>query len=110
MFFSNSRIYQQGLELVSLCKTVVGRFPTGYAFLSDQIKRSSASVVLNFAEGCGKTSSRDRKRFFMIARGSVYETAAALEVAERLEIVDTKLHAEGMRICDQLGAMLTKYR
>src|SRR5438045_4113830 len=48
--------------------------------LRDQIVRSSTSVLLNIAEGTGKRSPADRRRFYGIARGSAMETAAALDV------------------------------
>lgn len=46
----------------------------------DQWLRASQSVPLNIAEGNGKSSQADRRRFFEIARGSVFECAALQDV------------------------------
>ena len=46
----------------------------------DRLDRASTSISLNIAEGNGKSSPRDRCRFFDIARGSALECAAALDV------------------------------
>jgi|GEM_PF-4768439 len=46
----------------------------------DQLQRALTSVLLNIAEGNGKTSSADRKRFFSFARG---EDALQVEVSDR---------------------------
>ena len=46
----------------------------------DQLDRASTSIPLNIAEGNGKFSSKDRARFFEIARGSALECAACLDV------------------------------
>lgn len=46
----------------------------------DQWLRASQSIPLNIAEGNGKTTEPDRRRFFEIARGSVLECAAIQDV------------------------------
>ena len=48
--------------------------------LRDQLERASLSVVLNIAEGAGRRSSPDKRRFYEIARGSTTETAAIVDV------------------------------
>ena len=42
------------------------------------------SVHLNIAEGCSRRSATERKRFYEIARGSVIEVDAALDIAVEL--------------------------
>ena len=84
--------------------------PTGYGFLADQLRRAAASVTLNFSEGSGKSSARDRRRFFNIAKGSAYEVAAVLDVAVQFGVLDFDTRARGLALCDHLGGMLTRYR
>lgn len=50
------------------------------SFIRDQLYRASVSVVINIAEGTGKLSKNDRKNFYVISRGSVFETASLLEM------------------------------
>ena len=52
--------------------------------LSQQIRRASSSVHLNIAEGCSRKSESERKRFYEIARGSLIEIDAALDIASDL--------------------------
>lgn len=49
-------------------------------FLRDQMYRASVSMVINIAEGTGKLSKNDRKNFYVISRGSVFECASLLEM------------------------------
>jgi four helix bundle protein len=48
--------------------------------LRDQLERASLGVVLNIAEGAGRGSAADKRRFYEMARGSATESAAALKV------------------------------
>ena len=67
--------------------------------LRDQLLRASASVALNTAEGSGKRTSADQRRFYGIALGSLRECEAVLE---REEIENRELS----QCIDQLGAIL----
>lgn len=66
-------------ECAELAKTFRG--PGAFA-RGDQLVRASLSVVSNIAEGCGRGSVADFRRFLLHARGSAQETLAQLRVAE----------------------------
>jgi len=72
-------VYQ---EAIAFCGWV-GEFLVAIsskAAAKDQLDRASTSIPLNIAEGNGKFSSKDRARFFEMARGSALECAACLDV------------------------------
>ena len=48
--------------------------------LKSQWLRACSSIVLSLAEGTGKSSQRDQKRFFDIALGSIRECQAIAEL------------------------------
>jgi four helix bundle protein len=60
-------------------------------FIIDQWKRASLSSVLNLAEGTGRMTSADKKHFYTIARGSVFECVAILDLVHRLGHIDEPL-------------------
>jgi len=60
-------------------------------FLRDQIYRSSVSMVINIAEGTGKLSKNDRKNFYVISRGSVFECASLMEMLYDENIIDKNI-------------------
>ena len=83
--------------------------PRGMGHLGDQVRRASSSVVLNFAEGCGKTTRRDRRRFFVTAKASVYEVAAVFDIAQAIQSVEPAVAESALDACDHLAAMLTRF-
>ena len=107
MKFSDSRIYTTALEVARLSQKLSAGLP---GYLADQLRRAAASIALNFAEGCGKAGVRDRKRFFLIARGSAREVIAAVDVAAVLGFVGAAEAAALRDHCDHICAMLWLFR
>jgi len=50
------------------------------SIVKDQWKRASLGVMLNLAEGTGRISTNDKKHFITMARGSVNESVALLQI------------------------------
>src|SRR4051812_18713350 len=68
-------------------------------YLQEQLLKASSSIALNLAEGSGKRTNEDQKRFFSISLGSLRECEAILQLEK---INDQTLAILG----DQLGAIL----
>ena len=50
--------------------------------MRNQLDRAALSVPLNLAEGRGRQTLTDQKRFFQIAYGSLKETQAILDISD----------------------------
>ena len=74
----------------------------------DQLLRASQSIPLNIAEGNGKASDPDRRRFFEIARGSALECAAIQDVLEVCGALPKQDNAQAKQTLDRIVAMLTR--
>jgi len=62
--------------------------------LTSQVRRSAASVGANIAEGCGRHSDGEMRRFLQIARGSASETEYHLLLAKDLGFLqEVEFHA-----------------
>jgi four helix bundle protein len=110
MQFSQTKIYIKTLDLIDLSQIILRDLPYGYGFLADQLRRAVSSIPLNFAEGYGKRTAKEQRRFFMIARGSTNEVAAILDVGLHLSIISQDRYEQGMELCDHLARMLTRFR
>ncbi|MCC5885370.1 MAG: four helix bundle protein, partial [Gammaproteobacteria bacterium] len=74
----------------------------------DQWLRASQSIPLNIAEGNGKATTADRRRYFETARGSALECAAiqdVLVVGKALAEIESR---ERKVELDRMAAMLSR--
>lgn len=87
-------VYQLSLSFVAFADRLIVDLPRRVD-AADHLDRASTSIVLNIAEGNGKSSMRDRVRFFEIAKGSMLECAASLEVLIVKGLADTETANQG---------------
>ena len=72
----------------------------------DQIDRSSTSIPLNIAEGTGKFTSKDKNRYYDIARGSAVESAACLDVMLKRNKISIVENTKGKDLLFEIVSML----
>src|SRR3989344_9539067 len=109
--FNEFRVYQLAKELHKEIFEFTKKFPRELEYLVNQIRRASLSVVLNIAEGSGKSSDRDFNRYIHNALGSVYEVTACLDIAKDLARLDTEvLVTRHYALRKQLGSFSKKLK
>jgi len=82
-------IYLSTKDFVLACYKLSNALPQEEKFgMISQIRRAALSVHLNIAEGCSRKSEVERKRYYEIARGSLIEIDAALDIAKELRYLD----------------------
>ena len=98
-------VYQNALDFV---EWIDKKILDGKKKLSvyDQIDRASTSIPLNIAEGNGKYSSKDRCRYFDIARGSALECASCLDVLHLKDLLELSKKDEGKEKLRVIVSML----
>jgi four helix bundle protein len=96
------------LDFFDIADEVVEQLPRGRGAVRDQLARASLSIVNNIAEGAGKFSSADKRRYYLTALGSCTESAAMLDVCLRRSLVSEDVHRRGKDLLDRIAAMLVK--
>jgi len=82
-------VFQFSRSFVGECYKMTKELPAEERYnLISQVRRAALSVHLNIAEGASRRSLAERKRFYEIARGSVIEIDAALDVAEDMGYIE----------------------
>ena len=72
--FKTLRVWQRAHQLTLEVYEVTKTFPKeGLYGLTSQMRRSSASIPTNLAEGCGRNSDAELARFSIMAMGSASE-------------------------------------
>lgn len=77
--------------------------------VGEQIVRSADSVGANIAEGTGRGTYRDNRRFVTYARGSLYETRHWLRRAQKRNLMTSDQATTLRPILDELGPRLNAY-
>ena len=74
--------------------------------VKNQLRRASLSIMLNIAEGSSRFSKADRKNFYVIARGSVFECVAIFDLMSHEQLIDTSFHADCYAKSEELSKMI----
>ena len=104
--------YHHRLKVYVLALTTAKRLPSLLRswpyYLSDQLKRALSSVILNIAEGNGRTGLKDRKRFFNIASASAKESASVFDIAHSFNLISNTEYQQAQDDLLQIVKMLSK--
>jgi four helix bundle protein len=113
--FRNLKVWEKSHQLsIFIYKTTV-KFPKNELYgLTNQIRRASTSIGANIAEGCGKDTDAELKRYLQIAMGSSSELDNFLLLARDLEYLDGKeyntLQSELTKLRKMLNAFIQKLK
>lgn len=113
--FRQLSIWQRSHQLTLAIYRLTKRFPQDEIYgLTAQLRRSVASIPSNIAEGCGRDSEAELKRFLTIAHGSAAEADYQLQLAADLKyLLDTDyrpLAGEIAQLKRMIGAFSRKLK
>ena len=77
--------------------------------LASQLRRCSASIPANIAEGCGKSGDAELGRFLLISMGSASELEYHLLLAHDLGYLDTTQHQNLTLQTQEIKKMLSTF-
>jgi four helix bundle protein len=104
--FEKLDVYQltkdQNVKVLSFLKKLKDADP----YIIDQWKRASLSSLLNLAEGTGRMTDSDKRHFLTIARGSIFESVAILDLLQSQNIVPENVYKEFYSAYEQISKML----
>ena len=108
--FEELRVYQAAEEIADLVWEIV----TKWEFLAKdtvgkQLIRSADSIGANIAEGFGRGTYQDNRRFVRIARGSLYETRHWLRRAYKRKLLTAESTEQLRPLLDQIAPQLNAY-
>ena len=101
-------VYDVSQAFVFECYKLTKHLPAEEKFgMVSQIRRAALSVHLNIAEGASRRSHDERKRYYEVARGSIIEIDAALDIAYKLGYLNNINMEESERLVIQSFKILS---
>lgn len=108
--FENLRVYLLAEDLADLVwKIVLGWRGIARETVGKQAVRAADGIGANIAEGYGRGSYADNRRFVRMARGSLYEVRHWLRRSYRRQLLKQEQVDQLKSIVDNLGPQLNAY-
>ncbi len=100
-------VWQKAMDFVETVYRATASFPKEEVYgLTAQLRRAAVSVPSNIAEGQGRDSKPDYRRFLSMAYGSLREAETQILIAERLRYLDSETRRNLMQIAAEIGRLV----
>jgi len=87
--FEDMNVWKLAMEIAERVFHLTAKLPRSEDYgLTSQIRRAALSISANIAEGYGRSTSSDKKRFYIMARGSIFETKSHLIYGKNVNYFD----------------------
>ena len=94
--FEDSSVWNDSINLATEVYKLTKSFPADELYaMTSQMRRASASVSANIAEGYGRVTKKDKTHFYTMAYGSLMEVKSFLYLSQKVGFCE--------HIDDQLG-------
>lgn len=112
--FEKLEVWQNSRLLLADIYKLANTFPNCEIYgISSQIKRSTASIATNIAEGTARNTNKDKAHFLTISYSSAMETLNHLIICNDLKYIsdeEYKLCREKLeKICNQINSLKKYY-
>ena len=108
--FRKLKVWGEGHRLTLSVYAATGGFPRAELYgLTSQLRRCSASIPANIAEGCGRSGDAELNRFMLISMGSASELEYHLLLAHDLGYLDSQQHRNLKHQTQEVKRMLSTF-
>jgi four helix bundle protein len=105
--YRDLRVWQDAMTIAENCYRLTASFPKEEMFgMTSQIRRCSASIAANIAEGHGREMTGSFVQFLRIAQGSLKELETHLLLSIRVQLVKAESADQLLIQCNGLGKMV----
>ncbi|MBN1563561.1 MAG: four helix bundle protein [Anaerolineae bacterium] len=108
--FRKLQVWQRAHQFVLTVYSVSAAFPDDERYgLISQIRRAVMSIPANVAEGCGRETNAELRRFLYIAIGSATEVDYFLLLARDLAFIEAAQYQQLNQEVDEIKRMLAGF-
>jgi len=106
--FETFEVWKRAIEFANAMFDVADALPQRYQFsLGEQLRRAALSVPTNLAEGSGRDNPKEKRYFYQLAKGSVYEVVSLLVMIGKRGHLTREDYQTYYREADEIAAMIT---
>jgi len=105
--FEKLNVYQKSLEFIDQVFEIVKVLPREYRYsLGDNLIRAGLSIANNLAEGNGKKSTREKRRYFGTSLDSTRECVSVFNVFKRQNLIKEEKYKEIRSEAKEITSMI----
>jgi four helix bundle protein len=109
--YRDLEVWQKAMDLVVECYRITNKFPRSELYgLTSQLRRAAVSVPSNIAEGRERQHTKEFVQHLAIAYGSLAELETHLQIAQRLNYLDSSQVRRVLEKTSEVGRMLNGLR
>jgi four helix bundle protein len=106
--FRDLTVWQRAMDLAEAIYRETSQFPREESFgLRGQMRRAAVSIPSNVAEGQGRRSRREFRRFLSISLGSLAEIETQIVLAQRLGYLVPEIAKPLTDQCGEVGRLMS---
>jgi four helix bundle protein len=88
--YRDLEVWSKAMDLVVSCYRITKSFPKNEIYgITSQLQRAAVSVPSNIAEGRARKGGKEFLRYLSIAYGSLAELETLIQIANRLDYIDS---------------------
>jgi four helix bundle protein len=105
--YNKLKVWRRSVDLAIAVYRATKDFPDDEIFgLRLQMRRAAVSVPSNLAEGAGRSTTKDYRRFAIQARGSILELQTQILISGELGFIDQSAKVHLTAKAAEVGKML----
>ena len=104
--YENLEVYRKAYQTNQKVYRLLKENKKIMSYTKNQLGRASLSIMLNIAEGSAKFSDKDRRNFYITARGSVFECSSLIGFLCAEEEIETEWKEEVCSCYEEISKML----
>ncbi len=104
--FEKLTVYQKAKAFNKEISTWLRNNPKIDPITRDQLRRAALRIPLNIAEGTGRFTPKDRRKFYIIARSSIFEVVAILDILNDHAAIEQLFFVKVYQDADELSRIL----
>ncbi|OGK13771.1 hypothetical protein A3A93_05285 [Candidatus Roizmanbacteria bacterium RIFCSPLOWO2_01_FULL_38_12] len=108
--FTDLIVWKESHRLTIEIYKATEKFPSNEIFgITNQIRRAAVSIPSNIAEGFGRITTKDKKQFYIIARGSLIELQSQLLICRDLGYLNNKAFNELATLTNNIHRLINGF-